>query len=181
MHHPRTRPRANRRPHRATTSASSADRSAPSDWAAPVAHVLLPGETARLQVDAFGWRWEPADVTYDRRLVLLGGPVGMALTGIVSAVSSRRARERAERGAAPAWRPLGSLPVIATDQRLLVWHQDSWWSVWYSAIAGTSLDPTGTQVDLCFVADPPYRLRCAEASAILSQVRAWRPGGVLGP
>lgn len=112
------------------------DRSDQPEWADAVAHLLLPNEVAHIKAEAFGWRWEPAEVTYDRNLLLLGGPVGMAITGIASTVAKRRARRRAEPTAAAAWRPLGPLVVIATDQRLLVWHQDAWWSVWYSAIVG---------------------------------------------
>jgi hypothetical protein len=169
VHHPRARHCGSRRPR--CTSASvvhSPDvRSDQPEWADVVAHLLLLDEVAYIAVDAFGWRWEPAEVTYDRRLLLLGGPIGMAITGLGSVVANRRSRRRAERAAAPAWRPLGPLVVVATDQRLLVWHQHAWWSVWYSAIVGVRRDPAIHQIDLYFGTDAPYRLRSVDSDELL--------------
>jgi hypothetical protein len=161
VHHPRTRHHANRRSRCTSAPVVLApdDCSDQPEWADAVAHLLLPGEVAHIKAEALGWRWEPAEVTYDRNVLLFGGPVGLAVTGIVSTVANRRARRRAERAAAPAWRPLGQLVVIATDQRLLVWHQGAWWSVWYSAMTAIRLGGGPDEVELHFAADPPYRLR----------------------
>lgn len=162
MHYPRTRHRANRRFRCAPepVAHSPDDHSGQPEWTDAVAHLLLPNEVAHIKVDAFGWRWEPAEVAYDRNVLLLGGPVGMAITGIASVVANRRARRRAERAAAPAWRPLGPLVVIASDHRLLVCYQQAWWSVWYSAITAIHLGEGHDEVELHFAADPPYRLSC---------------------
>jgi hypothetical protein len=138
-----------------------------SAWADAVAHLLLPNEVAHIKADALGWRWEPSEATYDRNILLLGGPVGMAITGVASVVANRRARRRAERVAAPAWRPLGPLVIIATDRRLLVWHQAAWWSVWYAAIVGVRHDPAVHQIDLYFGTDAPYRLRSVDYDSLL--------------
>lgn len=172
MHHPRPRHYINRRSRCASAHVvySPDDVSDPPEWADAVAHLLLPNEVAHIKADAFGWRWEPAEVAYDRNLLLLGGPVGMAITGIASTVVNRRTRRRAERAAAPAWRSLGPLVVIATNQRLLVWYQDAWWSIWRSAVVGANLNPSGMCVDVSFVADPPYRIRCAEAASLLEVI-----------
>jgi hypothetical protein len=146
-------------------------------WAEPIAHLLLPGEVAKMQADAYGWRWEPADVTYDRRHLLLGGPIGMAITGFASVMANRRARRRAEREAAPAWRPLGPLSVIATDLRLFVWHLGDWHSVWYLSIARTGLDAAESSVEIDFFDASPYRLDSDEAGCLFEQVRASRCSG----
>lgn len=105
-----------------------------------IAALLLPGE--RLVTDpvaAHGWRYESAEVTYDRKTLMVGGPLLFVLTGTVSALRNRRVRRAAEAQAAPQWRPLGPLTVLATTDRLLVWHQNAWWSVWYSAIEHATL------------------------------------------
>lgn len=180
MHHPRVHRRRSR-PQRCIPAAKS-DPCGGYDhqpaWVAPVAHLLLPGEVASMQVDAYGWRWEPSDVTYDRRLLLLGGPIGMAVSGVASIVANRGARRRAERDAAPAWRALGTLIVIATDLRLLVWHQDAWNSVWYSAITRIGLNLAESHVELSFAADPPYRLQGGQARSLYERVQASRSDGL---
>ena len=169
MHRPRVRRHANHRPRCASAPVAQApdDRYGNPAWADAVAHLLLPNEVAHIKADALGWRWESSDVTYDRNLLLLGGPVGMAVTGIASAVANRRARRSAERVAAPAWRPLGPLVVIATDRRLLVWHKEAWWSVWYSAIVGVQRNAAENQIDLFFGTDAPYRLRSVDSHELL--------------
>src|SRR3546814_18733354 len=56
------------------------------------------------------------------------------LVAATNAAARRRARREAEMLAAPHWRPLGRLRILATDRRLLVWHQAEWASVWSHAI-----------------------------------------------
>lgn len=173
MRHPRTHRRPSRQQRCSLvrpTELSACSTEQPA-WSEPVAHLLLPGEVARMQTDAYGWRWEPADVTYDRRHLLLGGPVGMAITGFASVMANRRARQRAEREAAPAWRPLGPLSVIATDLRLLVWHRDVWNSVWHSAVKVVSIRPDHSTLDLRFAADVPFLLQSQDAARLVDIVR----------
>lgn len=117
--------------------------------------LLLPGE--RILTDAVpvhGWRFEQAEVIYERKTLMLGGPLLFVLTGIASALRNRSARKTAEAQAAPQWRPLGPLTVLATTDRLLVRYQDAWWSVWYSAITHTTCD--GQQLQLQFLDAAPY-------------------------
>ena len=119
--------------------------------------LLLPGE--RVIGDAValhGWRYESAEVTYDRRTLMVGGPVLFVLTGVASALRNRSARRAAEGEAAPRWRPLGLLTVLPTTDRLFVWYQDSWWSVWYSAIEQATC--RDQQMHLQFLNAPPYLL-----------------------
>jgi hypothetical protein len=127
-----------------------------------IAALLLPGERLLTgPVAAHGWRYESADVTYERRTLAIGGPVLFALTGIGSVIRNRSARKAAEAQAAARWRPLGPLTVLATTDRLLVWHQDSWWSVWYSAITSSSCE--GQRLGLTFADTAPYLLDGAVA------------------
>ena len=168
MHHPRSRHHANRRSRCASAPvvlAPDACSDQP-EWADAVAHLLLPGEVAHIKAEAFGGRGEPVEVTYARNDGLFGGPVGMAITGIASTVTNRRARRRAERAAVPAWRPLGQLVVIATDQRLLVWYQDAWWSVWYAVIVAIQSGEGPGEIELHFAADPPYRLSAPDLGRV---------------
>lgn len=130
-------------------------------WLEPVAIngvSLEPGEAAFADLHASGWRYFALDqFAYERRTLLLGGPLLMALTGVVSAIGNSRRRRDAERAAAPQWRPLGPLRVVVTSRRLLVWFEQSWWSVWYSAIADVRAHSEHWSLDLYFHADAPYR------------------------
>jgi hypothetical protein len=119
--------------------------------------LLLPEERVVSDpVALHGWRYESAEVTYDRKTLMVGGPVLFVLTGAVSALRNRSARRAAETDAAPRWRPLGPLTVLPTTDRLLVWHQDAWWSVWYSAIEQATC--RDQQLQLRFLDASPYLL-----------------------
>ncbi len=80
--------------------------------------------------------------------------------GTVSAFGNRQVRQAAERAAAPQWRSLGPLRIVVTSDRLLMWFEHAWWSVWLSAITDVRRDPGNSLLDLFFDADPPYRLGC---------------------
>lgn len=124
-------------------------------------------ETVLAMADLYGWRFEPAEVTYERRTVLFGGAIGWLITGAISAIGNYQARQEAERLAAPQWRPLGPLVVQATQQRLLVWHNEAWSSVWYSGVTSWHCDDG--QLILWFKADPPYLL-CGDVRDIVDVV-----------
>ena len=116
------------------------------------------GEVAYADLDAHGWRCLALDVVYERMAFLAGGGFLLAITGLTTVIGNRRRRRVAERMAAPQWRPLGPLRVVVTSDRLLVWHQNQWWPVWYATISGVCSDPVRGVLDLFFYADPPYRL-----------------------
>lgn len=132
-------------------------------------HELLPpGE--RIVTDAFelhGWRYEATDVAYEHRTLTIGGPFLFVLTGTLSALRNRSARRAAEAQAAAQWRPLGPLTVLATTERLLVWHHDAWCSVWYSAVDDLTCD--GSQLSLTFSGAAPYLLagEVSELAAVI--------------
>jgi hypothetical protein len=120
---------------------------------------LEAGEVAYADLWAAGWRYFGLDaVSYERRTVLFGGPCVMAITALASAIGNGRRRRDAEQLAAPQWRPLGMLRIVASSARLLVWHEQAWWPVWYSGINDLRLDPDREALELLFEADPPYRL-----------------------
>ncbi len=121
--------------------------------------LLDAGELLHADLNAEGWRFHGADVTYDApHAVAIGGPLMFGLVAAGSAAARRRARREAEGLAAPQWRPLGALRILATDRRLLVWHEGAWASVWYHAIREFRPDLEAARLDLTFDNDPPYCL-----------------------
>ena len=128
-----------------------------SELASPIP--LGSGEVLHAQVEADGWRFHGLDVLVEQRQhLVLGGPVAFGLAATAAAIGNRRARSDAERLAAPQWRPLGVMPVLATNQRLVVFHVGVWGSVWYSAIRQLIPRPTEGRLELLFEDDPPYLL-----------------------
>lgn len=146
--------------------------------ASPV--LLDAGEVLHADVAAEGWRYHAADVTYtEPRVVAIGGPLMFGLVAAGSAVARRRARREAEALAAPQWRPLGALRLLATDRRLLVWHEGSWAPVWYDAIRELHPDLEVGRLDMTFDNDPPYCLAgpwVPYLTVILTTVLAARRG-----
>lgn len=121
--------------------------------------VLEVGEVlhAHAQVDA--WRYLALDVDYvQRRGGTFGGPLLFALTSAARTVANRRSRREAEQLAAPQWRLLGRLPVLATSHRLLVFQEGAWHSVWYGSIRQIRPALHEDRVELLFEDDPPYSL-----------------------
>jgi hypothetical protein len=120
-----------------------------------------------------GWRFERAEIPYERKTLMLGSPMLFVLTGIASALRNRSARRTAEAQAAPQWRPLGPLTVVATTHRLLVWHQSAWWSVWYPAVDQMTCD--GQQLRLEFQDGSAPYLMAGELEAIAAAMSGGRP------
>lgn len=130
-------------------------------WLRPinVADLLLPdGEDTYADFWATGWRYEAAVVPYERRTLVVGGPLMALATWTASALGNRRRRASAEAESVPQWRPLGQIRVVVTSSRLLVLHAGAWWSVWYSEIVDVRAAPGGASARFGFRADPPYRL-----------------------
>jgi hypothetical protein len=125
----------------------------------PSAGLLDVGEVLHADLNAQGWRYHAADVTYAvPHAIAIGGPLVFGLVAAASTVARRRARREAEALAAPQWRPLGALRILATDRRLLVWHKATWASVWYDAIRELRPHLEAGRVDMTFENDPPYCL-----------------------
>ncbi len=108
---------------------------------------------------ADGWRFHAADVVVEqRRLLAMGGLFTFGIAAAANSIGNRRARAEAERLAAPRWRPLGAMPLLATNQRLLAFHEGEWASVWYSAICRIVPSVEEHRLELIFEDDPPYLL-----------------------
>lgn len=121
--------------------------------------LLDAGELLHADLTAEGWRFHATDIAYDApHAVAIGGPLMFGLVVAGTAAARRRARREAEVLAAPQWRPLGTLRILATDRRLLVWHDGVWASVWYHAIREFRPDLEAGRLDLTFDNDPPYCL-----------------------
>lgn len=121
--------------------------------------LLDPGEVLHADLSALGWRFHAIDVFYEEpRVLAFGGTVLFAAASLAAASARRRARAEAELLAAPKWRSLGSLRVLATDRRLLVWFEGAWASVWYDGIRGLRPDLANDRVTMTFDDDPPYAL-----------------------
>lgn len=127
------------------------------DLASPI--LLGAGEVLHAQVEASGWRFHAVDVVVEqRRLLATGGLLTFGMATAANSIGNWRARADAERLAAPQWRPLGAMPLLATNQRLLAFHEGAWASVWYSAIRQIIPSLHDFRLELIFEDDPPYLL-----------------------
>jgi hypothetical protein len=121
--------------------------------------LLESGEVLHADLTAYGWRFHGVDVIYEEPRVLgIGGPILFAVTAAASVSARRRAKAEAERLAAPQWRPLGYLRILATDRRLLVLYQGAWASVWYAGIRQMHPAVHEQRLQLVFEDDSPYAL-----------------------
>lgn len=113
-----------------------------------------------------------ADVRYEHRTFVFGGPVLAPITALLSALGNRQRRRAAQEQAAPQWRTLGSVRVRVAPERLLVWHAGAWWSVWLSAVVETHLDEQVHTFDLYFADDAPYRFQGGDVRSLARQLAA---------
>jgi hypothetical protein len=60
---------------------------------------------------------------YRRSFLLVGGPVGLALTGAASMARNASKKAEAERAAIPKWHNLGTADLVMTNQRLVAAHE----------------------------------------------------------
>jgi hypothetical protein len=94
---------------------------------------LGPAEAAHLHlspVALHGYFGQSAE--YHRSFVLLGGPVGLALTGAASLAHNASKKADAERAAIPRWHALGPADLVMTSQRLLLTVKGEAQSLWYA-------------------------------------------------
>jgi hypothetical protein len=120
--------------------------------------LLGAGEVLHAEAVIAGWRFHAAEVVVEHRRLVGTGLFTFGVAAALNSIGGRRAREEAERLAAPRWRSLGSMPVLATNQRLLLLHEGAWASVWYSAIRQVLPRPGEHRLELVFEDDPPYLL-----------------------
>lgn len=122
--------------------------------------LLEVGEVLHATLDVEAWRYLALDVTYPQtRGFIIGGPIMFGIGAAAKATANRRARAEAERLAAPQWRSLGQVQMLATSHRLLVFHEGAWASVWYNAIRQIRPALAQDRLELYFEDDPPYLLQ----------------------
>ena len=86
-----------------------------------VARPLGPGEVAHARLAPVGLSgFFGEDTAYRRSFLLVGGPVGLALTGAASLARNQSKKAEAQRAAQPRWHDLGPADVVITGQRLVV-------------------------------------------------------------
>ena len=94
---------------------------------------LGPGEVAHARfapVGVTGFFGE--DAQYRKSFFLVGGPVGLALTGAASLAHNASKKAEAERAARPRWHVLGSADIVVTSQRLAATGNGRSDSFWYA-------------------------------------------------
>lgn len=94
---------------------------------------LGPGETSHLRlapVTVVGYFGENKE--YRKSFLLVGGPVGLALTGAASLAHNASKKAEAERAAVPHWHTLGSADLALTNQRLALAGGGKVESLWYA-------------------------------------------------
>jgi hypothetical protein len=94
---------------------------------------LGPGEVAHgrfAPVGLAGFFGEDRD--YRRSFLLVGGPVGLALTGAASIAHNQAKKAEAQRAAEPRWHDLGTAEVVVSSQRLVLVARGKVESFWYA-------------------------------------------------
>ena len=101
---------------------------------------LGPGELAHIRiapVEVSGYFGE--EVEYRRSLFLVGGPVGLAVTGAASMAHNAAKRAEAQQAAKPRWHRLGTAEVLITNQRMAVTGNGRRGSFWYAELSPLQL------------------------------------------
>jgi hypothetical protein len=107
--------------------------------AAPVQ--LGPGELAHARIAASVSGFFGEDKPYRRGFLLVGGPVGLAVTGAASMARNAAKKAEAERAAVPRWHRLGNADVVVTNQRLIGSGNGQTGSFWYVQMTPLELTP----------------------------------------
>jgi len=104
---------------------------------------MNPGEVTHLHVSPIvisGYFGENQQV--GRSFFLIGGPVGLALTGAASYAHNQSKKRQAKQAAIPRWHNLGTADLVMTNQRLVITNQGQSKSFMYSE-AGPLAATTG--------------------------------------
>ncbi|HVP02615.1 MAG TPA: hypothetical protein VMT10_08605 [Solirubrobacteraceae bacterium] len=96
---------------------------------------LGPGEVVHAHlapVTIVGYYGENAQ--YRRSFLLLGGPVGWAVTGAASVAYNQSQKRKAQQAAVPRWHQLGAADVVLTSQRIVITRGAQAESLWFAEI-----------------------------------------------
>jgi hypothetical protein len=108
-----------------------------------VARVQLgPGEVAHASIAPVGITgYFGQDKQYRSSFFLIGGPVGLAVTGAASLAYNASKKAEAQRAAKPSWHQLGTADIVVTNQRLIATGSGRTESLWYAEIGPLQLVP----------------------------------------
>jgi hypothetical protein len=110
--------------------------------AAPIQ--LGPGEIAHARFAGMGVAgFFGEDKPYRPGFLLVGGPVGLAVTGAASLARNASKKAEAQRAAVPRWHRLGTADVTVTNQRLVASAnaQTGAGSFWYAELGPVQIAP----------------------------------------
>jgi hypothetical protein len=128
---------------------------------------LGPGEVAHARfapVALSGYFGESSE--YRKSFLLVGGPVGLAVTGAASYARNKAKEAEARRAAVPRWHQLGPAEVVVTSQRLVLNGNGAGGSFWYAQTSPIQLGPGSggvPAVQFQPADQPPLRLEMAFA------------------
>ena len=122
---------------------------------------LGPGEVAHAHfapVSIVGYYGE--NVPYRKSFLLLGGPVGWAVTGAASYAHNQSKKRQAEQAAVPSWHTLGQADVVLTGQRIALTLNGQVESLWFAETGAPewSAGPDGPAITINAPSMPPLRL-----------------------
>jgi len=104
---------------------------------------LGPGEVAHARLAPVGLSgFFGEDTGYRSSFLLIGGPVGLALTGAASVARNQSKKAEAQRAAQPRWHDLGTADVVLTGQRLVVIARGKTESLWHAETPPPALAPS---------------------------------------
>ena len=101
---------------------------------------LGPGEVAHARIGPVSVAaYFGEDVDYRPSLFLVGGPVGLAVTGAASIARNQAKKAEAQQAATPRWHKLGTAEVQVTNQRMAVTGNGRKGSFWYAELSPLQL------------------------------------------
>jgi hypothetical protein len=101
---------------------------------------LGPGEVAHAHFAPVGLSgFFGEDKQYRSSFLLVGGPVGLAVTGAASLAYNAQKKADAKRAAVPRWHRLGSADLTVTNQRLVLARGAESDSFWYAQTGALQL------------------------------------------
>jgi len=103
---------------------------------------LGPGEVAHARFAGMGVAgFFGEDKPYRPGFLLVGGPVGLAVTGAASLARNAAKKTEAQRAAVPRWHRLGTADVTVTNQRLVGSANAQTGSFWYAEMSPMQMAP----------------------------------------
>jgi hypothetical protein len=136
---------------------------------------LGPGEVAHAHFAALGVvGFFGEDKPYRPGFLLVGGPVGLAVTGAASLARNAAKKAEARRAAVPRWHRLGTADVTVTNQRLVASANGQTGAFWYAEMSPMQMaagSPGVSAVEFQQARQPMLRLESPWAPMLYVFVR----------